>query len=53
MMIKSRRMRERDVKHAWGKVHTKFWFDNCIGRDHLEGISIDRKIISDILKNRL
>jgi hypothetical protein len=33
--------------HAWERfeMHTIFWLENLKGRDHLEGLSVDRKII--------
>jgi hypothetical protein len=32
---------------AWGRgeVRTRFWWGNLRGKDHLEGLDVDRRII--------
>jgi hypothetical protein len=34
-------------------MHTKFWLGNLKGRDHLEDLGIDWKIILKLILNRM
>jgi hypothetical protein len=46
-VIKSRRVRSTDHVALMRemKIHTKFWLENLKGRDHLEELDIDGRIM--------
>jgi hypothetical protein len=44
-VVKSRRMRWVDHVARMGKMHAIFWLEDLKGRDHLEDLGVDGKII--------
>jgi hypothetical protein len=48
-MIKSRKMRWAGTYHEWkrGEMYIKFWSEDLKGRDHLENLGVDGRIILD------
>jgi hypothetical protein len=45
-VIKSRRITGQGMQHAWDReMYRRFWLENLNGRDNLEDLGIEWKII--------